>query len=55
MYPLVKGNMLIHKTEITCGIYGNGEPIILLHGTPSPLIWCSIVPQLVDANAKFMF
>lgn len=52
MYPLVEENMLIHKTEIIYGIYGNGEPIILFHGTPSPFDMAQHCPSIGRRQCK---
>ncbi|KAK7420438.1 hypothetical protein QQZ08_010425 [Neonectria magnoliae] len=44
---LIKGSRIAH------GVYGTGEPVVLIHGTPSSsLIWRNIVPKLVAAGFK---
>lgn len=44
---------LIDNTRIAHGVHGNGEPVILIHGTPSSsYIWRNIVPPLVAAGYK---
>ncbi|KAF2095107.1 alpha/beta hydrolase [Rhizodiscina lignyota] len=53
MQPIVAENVLITGSRITYGIYGDGEPVVLLHGTPSSsLIWRNVVPHLVTAGYK---
>ncbi|GFF55209.1 haloacetate dehalogenase H-1 [Aspergillus lentulus] len=55
MQPLVTENVLIRGTRIAYGIYGEptGEPVVLLHGTPSSsLIWRNVVPQLTSAHYR---
>ncbi|KAG9252931.1 alpha/beta hydrolase [Emericellopsis atlantica] len=50
---LATHHVLINNTRIAYGVYGQGEPIVLLHGTPSSsLIWRNIVPSLVSAGYK---
>ena len=53
MDPLATQNVLINGNRIAYGIFGDGEPVILLHGTPfSSLVWHDIVPNLVQAGYK---
>lgn len=50
---LVTENVLVNGHRISCGAHGAGEPIVLLHGTPSSsLIWRKIAPQLVAAGHR---
>ncbi|WP_434053171.1 MAG: alpha/beta hydrolase [Roseibium sp.] len=50
---LVNDHALIDNTRIAHGVHGNGEPVILIHGTPSSShIWRNIVPPLVAAGHK---
>ncbi|WP_205781311.1 hypothetical protein [Microbacterium sp. Gd 4-13] len=38
--------------EVRWGVYGEGEPLVLLHGTPfSSFIWRDIVPVLAPGDA----
>ena len=47
MPPLVPENTLILGNRIAYGIYGAGEPVVLIHGTPSSsYIWRAVVPKL---------
>ena len=47
MPPLVSENTLILGNRIAYGIYGAGEPVVLIHGTPSSsYIWRAVVPKL---------
>ncbi|CAG9989454.1 unnamed protein product [Clonostachys byssicola] len=49
MEPLVTDHVLINNTRIAHGVHGQGEPVILLHGTPSSsLIWRNVLPQLTS-------
>ncbi|CAG9951545.1 unnamed protein product [Clonostachys rosea f. rosea IK726] len=49
MEPLVTDHVLINNTRIAHGVHGQGEPVILIHGTPSSsLIWRNILPQLTS-------
>ncbi|VUC24943.1 unnamed protein product [Clonostachys rosea] len=53
MEPLVTDHILINNTRIAHGVYGQGEPVILLHGTPSSsLIWRNVLPQLTSNGYK---
>ncbi|MAM59663.1 MAG: alpha/beta hydrolase [Salinicola sp.] len=53
MNPIATDNVLIDGKRIAHGVYGEGEPIVLLHGTPSSsLIWRNVVPQLVGAGYR---
>lgn len=53
MQPVVTENVLINGSRIAHGVYGRGEPVVLIHGTPSSsLIWRNIFPHLVAAGFK---
>lgn len=53
MKPLVTQNVLIGGSRIAYGVYGQGHPVVLLHGTPSSsLIWRDVVPKLISAGLK---
>ncbi|MTI42973.1 pimeloyl-ACP methyl ester carboxylesterase [Roseibium hamelinense] len=51
MQHIVNDHILINGQRIAHGIHGTGEPVILLHGTPSSsLIWRDVVPRLTKAG-----
>lgn len=53
MDALATEHTLINNTRIAYGIYGRGEPVVLIHGTPSSsLIWRNVIPHLVGAGYK---
>ena len=53
MNHIVTQNILINQSRIAHGIHGQGDPVILLHGTPSSsLIWRNIMPELVKAGYR---
>lgn len=53
MAHLVDQHVIINGTRITHGVHGDGEPVVLLHGTPSSsYIWRNILPTLVEAGYK---
>ena len=53
MEPVATENALVNGSRIAYGIYGDGEPVVLLHGTPSSsLIWRNVIPHLVTAGYK---
>lgn len=53
MQPIVSENILINGHRITFGVYGAGEPVVLIHGTPSSsLIWRNVLPRLTEAGYK---
>ena len=53
MKHLVNKNTLINDYRISYGIHGEGEPVVLIHGTPSSsYIWRNVLPSLVDAGYK---
>ncbi|MCG6114975.1 MAG: alpha/beta hydrolase [Mesorhizobium sp.] len=50
---LITENVIIDGHRIASGVQGSGEPLVLLHGTPSSsLIWHNVVPRLVEAGYK---
>lgn len=50
---LINQNVLVNNHRIAAGTHGNGEPIVLLHGTPSSsLIWRNVAPHLIKAGFK---
>lgn len=53
MAQLVDQHVLINDTRIAHGIHGEGDPVVLIHGTPSSsYIWRNILPSLVEAGYK---
>lgn len=53
MEPLATRHVLINNDRIAYNTFGEGEPIILIHGTPSSsLIFRNIVPKLANAGYK---
>ena len=50
---LVNQHALIENTRIAHGLYGDGAPVVLIHGTPSSsYIWRNIMPSLFEAGYK---
>lgn len=48
MIHLVNEHTLINNARIAHGVYGTGNPVVLIHGTPSSsLIWRNVLPHLV--------
>ncbi|MHB0774963.1 alpha/beta fold hydrolase [Halomonas sp. WWR20] len=53
MKPIATDNVLIDGKRIAHGVYGQGAPVVLLHGTPSSsLIWRDVMPPLVEAGYR---
>lgn len=53
MTKLVTENAVINGNRIAYGVHGEGEPIVLHHGTPSfSHIWRNFLPELVFAGYK---
>ena len=53
MQQMVPENVLIDGRRIACGVWGEGEPVVLIHGTPSSsLIWRNVVPGLTAAGYR---
>ena len=51
MNNLVQDNVLINGNRIALGVHGQGEPIVLIHGTPFfSHIWRNVLPVLVSAG-----
>lgn len=51
MSNLVTENIVIDGHRIAHGAYGSGDPVVLIHGTPSSsYIWRNVLPELVDAG-----
>lgn len=53
MDPLATQHVLINGTRIAHGVYGEGDPVVLIHGTPSSsLIWRNVLLILASAGYK---
>lgn len=53
MNHIVTDHALINNTRIAHGVHGVGEPVVLIHGTPSSsYIWRNVMPPLVEAGFK---
>ena len=53
MTKLVPDNVLIDGNRIAYGIHGDGEPLVLIHGTPFfSHIWRRVLPVLVDSGYR---
>lgn len=53
MEPIADSHLLINGSRIAYGIHGTGEPVVLIHGTPSSsFIWRNIIPHLNTAGFK---
>ncbi|RED47759.1 alpha/beta fold hydrolase [Aestuariispira insulae] len=53
MNPLVKDHVIVNGNRIAYGIYGEGTPVVLMHGTPSSsYIWRHVAPQLAEAGYR---
>ncbi|MDX1486537.1 MAG: alpha/beta fold hydrolase, partial [Alphaproteobacteria bacterium] len=51
MLSFANENVLLRGNRIACGTLGHGEPVILIHGTPSSsYIWRNIAPNLIEAG-----
>lgn len=51
MQSLLDQNVIIDGHRIAHGIHGTGEPIVLIHGTPSAsFIWRDVLPRLAGAG-----
>ncbi|KAJ6107698.1 alpha/beta hydrolase [Penicillium sp. IBT 18751x] len=53
MKALVEENVIICGNRIAYGVYGQGQPVVLLHGTPSSsLIWRNVIPHITRNGFK---
>lgn len=42
--------------EVACGVFGDGSPVVLVHGTPSfSYLWRSVVPRLAERHAVYVY
>lgn len=50
---LVNNHVLVNGYRIAAGTHGSGEPVVMLHGTPSSsLIWRNVAPDLVKHGCR---
>ncbi len=53
MTDLLNENVIIDGRRIACGAHGTGDPLVLIHGTPShSFIWRNVVPKLTGAGYR---
>ncbi|MDW3224641.1 MAG: alpha/beta fold hydrolase [Paracoccaceae bacterium] len=53
MRSIVPDDTLMNGYRVAHGTHGTGEPVVLVHGTPSSsYIWRNVYPKLVDAGYK---
>ncbi len=53
MTSLVQENVLVDGNRIAHGVHGDGEPVVLIHGTPFfSHIWRNVMPRLVAAGYR---
>ncbi len=54
LYPgLLNDHVVIGGQRIACGAHGSGQPLVLIHGTPShSFIWRNVVPTLTGAGYR---
>ena len=53
MNSLVPDHVVINSHRIAHGIHGEGEPVVLIHGTPSfSYIWRDVASELADSGYK---
>ena len=53
MTQLVNQNTLIGGQRIAYGVYGTGEPVVLIHGTPFySHIWRNLLPELMQSDCQ---
>lgn len=51
--PIADRHTIVDGHRIAYNVFGNGEPVILVHGTPSSsLIWRDVVPRLTAVGFK---
>jgi alpha/beta hydrolase fold len=51
--PIATEHVIINGHRIAHGVYGEGTPVVLVHGTPSAsIIWRKLVPVLCAAGFK---
>jgi len=53
MSTLADENVMVGGYRVACAAIGFGEPVVLIHGTPSSsYIWRNVAPKLVEAGHK---
>lgn len=53
MTELLDDSIIVDGHRIACGVHGKGEPVILIHGTPShSYIWRNVMPKLIAAGCR---
>src|SRR5215210_5338139 len=46
----------VSSGEVAYGVFGNGPPVVLVHGTPSrSYIWREVVPTLAEGHAVYVY
>ncbi|MCA1715333.1 MAG: alpha/beta hydrolase [Actinobacteria bacterium] len=46
----------VSSGEVAYGVFGNGPPVVLMHGTPSrSCIWREVVPTLAEGHAVYVY
>jgi pimeloyl-ACP methyl ester carboxylesterase len=50
------GRLRVSLGEVAYGVYGEGPPVILMHGTPSrSCIWREVVPTLAEGHTVYVY
>ncbi len=50
------GRVRTGSGEVAYGVYGEGSPVVLVHGTPSrSRIWRGVVPRLAERHAVYVY
>lgn len=53
MDSILEDHVVIDGNRLAYGVHGEGEPVVLVHGTPSSsMIWRRVLPLLVTAGYK---
>ncbi len=53
MQPIADRHTIVDGYRIAYAVFGEGEPVVLVHGTPSSsLIWRAVVPRLTAVGFK---
>ena len=56
MRTLVPENVIIDGHRLAHGRHGTGEPVVLVHGTPSSsYLWRNALPTLLEADGLEVF
>jgi pimeloyl-ACP methyl ester carboxylesterase len=52
----LNGRVSVSLGEVAYGVYGEGPPVVLVHGTPSrSCIWREVVPTLAEGHAVYVY